>query len=358
MQLPFLIPRVERLRADGELACLRTAAALGGLRSPVVLLARDLCTFTLFETAGLPKSRRLQAARLHARAASPYVAAGSRLIRCGNDYGIWWWDLERIAPLLAGKVIASAAAMRPETLAQPTGKGWRIVQLQQGYEAQYWSPAGLTASTWRPERFDPASWSAFARLVRGAIPAPEIPPTPMQLPIAPDSEAFSLVMAELSRNQVMGHAAGSAATVLAGVTVFLLGQGLALRSDVETIRKETEALRLATPRAGLTAQLETDRQRLTAYRQVEERTNPISATGAAIGIVSLYDLTPTAVEVVDGVLTMTLPYAAGRRSDALVAEFEGSGFFFDVRPRTDAAGQSLIIEMQVREAAPPLSLNE
>lgn len=55
---------------------------------------------------------------------------------------------------------------------------------------------------------------------------------------------------------------------------------------------------------------------------------------------------------------MTLPYAAGRRADELVAEFEGSGYFFDVRPRTDAAAQSLIIEMQIRQAAPPLSLSE
>ena len=358
MQLPFLIPRVERLRADGKLASLRTPAALGGLRSPIVLLARDLCTFALFETSALPKNRRLQAARLHARAASPYVAGGARLIRCGNDYGIWWWDLERIAPLIASRAIAGTAALRPETLAQPTGKGWRIVQLSEGYEAQYWSPAGLAASTWRADRFDASSWSAFTRLVRGATPAPELPPTPRQLPVAPDSEAFSLVMPELSRNQVMGLAAGSAATLTAGVTVFMLGQGMALRSDAGMIREETEALRLATPRSGLTAQLETDRQRLTAYRQVEERTNPISATGAAIGIVSLYDLTPTAVEVVDGLLTITLPYAAGRRSDELVTEFEGSGYFFDVRPRTDLASQSLIIEMQVREAAPPLSLTE
>lgn len=358
MHLPFLIPRVERLRADGELEYLRAPEALGGLRSPIVLLARDLCTFTLFETSSLPPSRRLQAARLHARASSPYVAGGSRLIRCGNDYGIWWWDLERITPLLAGKAISNTAALRPETLSQPSGSGWRIVHLADGYEAQYWSTGGLKASTWRRDRFDQAGWSAFTRLVRGATEAPDTPPVPQRLPIAPDSEAFSLVMAELSRNQLLGLAAGSAATVLAGVTVFMLGQGMALRSDVETIRSETEDLRLATPRAGLTAQLETNRQRLVAYRQVEERTNPISAAGAAIGIVSLYDLTPTALEVVDGVVTMTLPYEASRRADDLVSEFEGSGYFFDVRPRTDAAGQSLIIEMQVREAAPPLSLDE
>ena len=54
-------------------------------------------------------------------------------------------------------------------------------------------------------------------------------------------------------------------------------------------------------------------------------------------------------------LTVTLPYDAVRIADDLVSEFETSGYFHQVQPRTDAAGQRLIIEMQVRQAAPPLS---
>ena len=49
------------------------------------------------------------------------------------------------------------------------------------------------------------------------------------------------------------------------------------------------------------------------------------------------------------------PYEAVKVAGDLVAEFEGSGYFHQVEPRTDAAGQRLIIEMQVREATPPLS---
>ena len=54
-------------------------------------------------------------------------------------------------------------------------------------------------------------------------------------------------------------------------------------------------------------------------------------------------------------VTITLPYDSVKIVDDLVAEFEGSGYFFDVQPRTDAAGQRLVIEAKVREAAPPLS---
>ena len=42
-------------------------------------------------------------------------------------------------------------------------------------------------------------------------------------------------------------------------------------------------------------------------------------------------------------------------SDSLIADFEQSGYFYDVQPRTDAQNQRLVMEMKVREAAPPLS---
>jgi ribonucleoside-diphosphate reductase alpha chain len=49
---------------DGGFDAGHEGGALGRmLRRPVVLLARDLCAFALFETAGLPKARRRQAAR-------------------------------------------------------------------------------------------------------------------------------------------------------------------------------------------------------------------------------------------------------------------------------------------------------
>ena len=56
MQLDFLTPRVERLSADGAIDVVHPGGALGRvLRRPVLLLARDLCAFGLFQTAALPR---------------------------------------------------------------------------------------------------------------------------------------------------------------------------------------------------------------------------------------------------------------------------------------------------------------
>ena len=53
-----------------------------------------------------------------------------------------------------------------------------------------------------------------------------------------------------------------------------------------------------------------------------------------------------------------MDYDGGREvgiADSLIADFEGSGYFYDVRPRTDSQNQKLVIEMKTREAAPPLT---
>lgn len=358
MQFDFLTPPAERLRADGAFERVHEGGVLGRLRPPVLLLSRDFCTFSLFEAAGLPRNRRRQAARLYARTASPYVAGGAALVKCGEDFGIWWWDLERLAPIIRSRFGKLSPAIRPETLAQPSGAGWRIVRLSHGYEAQLWRGKCLAASVWRRDRFDVATWSAFTRLQRSAPPAPDAPPAATTLPVATNSEAFSLARTELSRDQVIVASAAALALMISSSVIFLLGQGLQLAQESAAIERETLEIRAATPRIGATRALEVDRQQLAAYRQIEERTNPVSAAGAAIGIVAFHSLTPNSLDAEEGSLTLTLPYSAVENADELVTDFEGSGYFYDVQPRTDSANQTLVFEMKTREAAPPLTAAE
>lgn len=357
MQLDFLTPPAERLRADGTFETVFTGGLLGRLRRPVVLLARDLCTFALFESGGLPANRRRQAARLYARTASPYLVSGAALVRSTPDFAIWWWDLERILPMTAGRY-RTEPVFRPETLAQPRGTSWRIVRLDRGYEGQLWRDKGLIASVWQRDRFDPASWTRFVRLQRNAPPAPDSPPAAETLPVAPDSEAFSLSLAQVSREQAAVVAGGGFALVVACFVALLLGQGLQLASEAKAIEKATDEMRTQTARPEASRAMEADRQKLAAYRQIEDRTNPVSAAGAAIGIVALHDLTPRAIDAGEDTLTVTLPYSAVEVADELVAEFADSGYFTDVQPRTNASSQTIIFEMKVVQGAEPLSAAE
>lgn len=354
MHLSFLTPRVERLSAEGRFEPLHPGGAIGRFRRPVVLLDRSLCTFARLETAALPRGRRRQAARLHARLASPYVTGGAALVKAGADFGIWWWDLDRVELEVAERFGPGGASLRPETLAQPAGEGFRIVRLAVGYEAQLWRSGALIASSWRLDRFDPQHWLAFCSLQRGADAAAS-PPAAVSLPISFESEAFSFSTSEISREQAIAGAAGGFACVAMAIAAFLFGQGIQLGDRAEALTLEAVALRAETPAAASVQALDATRRRLADFRAIEERTNPLSAAGAAIGIVAFYDLSPTAVDAEEDTLRITLPYSAVERADELVADFEQSGYFYDIEPRTEPASQSLIIEMSVRSAAPPLS---
>lgn len=357
MQLDFLTPRVERLNADGAIDLVHTGGAVGRvLRRPVLLLARDLCAFGLFQTAALPRGRRRQAATLHARVAAPYVRSGSALSKAGDDFGVWWWDADRVDALLASRAVIARPLISPETLAQPRGEGWRIVRLKFGYEAQLWRGKALIASAWRRERYDPTAWSGFVRLQRAAETAPDSPPAPADLPIAFDNrEAFALAPVELTREQLALVAGGGAAFASLCFGAFLLGQGHQMSKDTEQVEGETAEIRAATPRAAAVRNLDASQKKLIAYRRIEEQTSPLSAAGAAIGILAFHDLTPTSLNAEAETLSFTLPYAAIEKVAPLVEELESSGYFHDVQPRTDGTAQTLTVEMKVREAAPPLT---
>ena len=353
MRLPFLTPPAERISADGKVDLVHAGGSLGRLRPRVWLLARDLCTFQLFETRNLPRNRRRQAAMLFARTASPYVVGGMVVVPAGADYGVWWWDLERVSALFP-RGLSSGAVVRPETLAQPLAESWRIVRLAKGYEGQLWRAGRLLASSWRPQPFDGPAWMAFTRLQRDGFDAPAAPPTPVMLPIAPDSEAFAFSGLDLSPRQMAVGFAGMAAFFTLLTSLFFLGQGLRLADDRRDVELEAATLRSGLPTASNTQGLDTDRRRLAAYAEIERRTNPLTASGAALGIVALYNVDPISLETDAESLTIKVPYTALKSINELVGEFANSGYFYDVEPRTDATGQTLSIAMKVRSGAEPL----
>ena len=353
MRLPFLTPSAERVASDGKVERVHDGGSLGRLRPKVLLLARDLCTFQLFEAGNLPRGRRRQAAMLFARTASPYVVAGMVIVPAGSDFGVWWWDLERVSSL-SPNISTSASVVRPETLAQPVAEGWRIVRLSNGFEGQLWRGRRLLASVWRLQPFDAASWMAFARLQRDGSDAPTAPPTPVILPVADDSEAFSLSGLEMSPRQAAIAVGGATTFGIVLASLFLLGQGLRLADDRRDLEREIQTLQASLPAAGNARTQDADRRLLAAYAEIEGRTNPLTAAGAALGIVALYEIEPMGLESDAETLTIKIPYAALDSIDELVGEFETSGYFYDVEPRTEVATQTLFIAMKVRSAAAPV----
>lgn len=356
MHLDFLTPRVDLLNSSGALKTIHRGGFVGQFRPSVILLARDLTTFSYFDASSLPRSRRAPAAALHARTGSPYLNSGSMSVKSGSSYGIWWWDLDRFQSLVEIRDGGGRPVIRPETLGQPTGDGWRIVRLDLGYEAQLWVEGRLKASAWRLERFTVGAWEAFSRLQRGEADSPSMP-TVQSLPLSFSAPAFALSPNDLSREQLAGVIVGVVAFTCLSLAVLFMGQGSRLAEESKAIEAQAAVIQGATPRSSGTNDLEHDRRKLIAFAEIENRTSPLSAMGAAISIASYHDISPTSLEAEQGSLTMTLPYSSVNLADVLIADLEQSGYFYDVRPKTDAANQRLVIEMKTKDGAEPLSVD-
>ncbi len=359
MRFDFLTPRIKRLNADGTTQTVNEGTALGRLlQRPVLLLARELCSFSLFQTSALPRSKRRMAAALQAQAAAPFVRSGWTLSRSGDDYAIWWWDADRVEALMPPGLVAQRPQLCPETLAQPiVHKGeeaWRIVRLSPGYEAQLWRNKALMASAWRRDRFDSAAWSTFTRLQRSLAPAPEQPPAPVDLPAVFDPRQV-MAPAELSREKMALMAGAGAVVMSLGLAAFLLGQASRIDRETAQIEVATDQIRAATPRLATLQNLDGDQKTLLAFQALENRTNPLSAAGAAIGILAYHEISPTALETEAEKLRFVISYAYLDNISDVVSDLQNSGYFYDIQPRSDRNAQTLTFEMKVRESAPPLS---
>lgn len=347
MPLSFLQPRVDRLDSDGRIHSVMEAGALGRLRRPVLLLGRDLCSYALFDAGALPRGQHRRAAVLYAHANGPHVETGSLVLPTGKKIGIWWWDLARVRePILAhyGRV---RPVVRPESLATPRGNGWRILSTAGGYEAQLWKNETLEVSSWRRTRFDARAWSDLVRLHTSDGDLPETPPAPVVLPASIDGRDFGLYSLEISREQALVLGAGAVAVAAIAMSLYLVGTIAGLDKKTRQIELETLEMVRNTPVRASQGSDRTADARLAAFQTVARETNPLTAAGAAIGAVAIYDMSPLALDARSDTLTMTLPPAAAENLDELIAELGGSGYFENIRPRIEPTTRNLVIEMGV-----------
>jgi hypothetical protein len=348
MPRSFLAPPIELLTAEGRLEALDAGGA--AWRRPLVLLARELCSFEWFEAPGGGRAPTAQAARLYARANSPFLSPGMLIRRTGAGYGVWWWDRERIDPWLAEHFDGAGVTVAPETLAQPAGTDWRIVRLASGFELQCWRGKALIASSWRRAAPDAADWSAFARQVRNAPDAAAAPPTPQPLPIASDVSLGSAAGLELTPATAAMLGAGALAVMLAGASAFWVGQGLRLGGLADQAERQAAAERatIARPADDRAAQ-----QRLAAFRALASRPDPVAGLGVALQVLRAHGVTARSFSVDGGVLTVTTPYSALDKVAAVTAALEGAGPFTDVRPLPDSAAGAIKIELTMKGGATP-----
>ena len=354
MMLPsFLAPQIDLLDLNGALHRLSPPGALGRLAPPLVLLARGFCTFQTIDTKALSKRDARQAAKLHAISASPYARAGHVIAASHNRMGIWFWDADRVEALLARHPRRRVYILRPESMAQPAGDGLRLVKLSQGYEAQAWEGGALTASAWRRDRYTPDAWLKFARAA-GSGAALEPPPA-QTLPVSLSRPGLLGLDRPPGRAQMVQAALATAAAALVLSTVFSGAQALRLQRETDATRERAAALGSGDVDPAEAAERRLLEAELRPFTEVAEETNALSAAEVVIGITALYELTPSRLRIEEGEVELTLPYEALERAAELTPEFAASGYFTDIRPRSNPEARELIYRMTVRPGMPPLS---
>ena len=72
----------------------------------------------------------------------------------------------------------------------------------------------------------------------------------------------------------------------AGLFALALGQTVQTDAEADKVEAEIAEIQAATPHQADTMALEGERRRLASFREIEGRTSPLTATGAAIGIIA------------------------------------------------------------------------
>jgi hypothetical protein len=352
MPRSFLTPPIELLTAEGGFAPLASGAPW---RRPIVLVARELCSYAWFEPAAKGAAAG-QAARLYARAHAPYLNPGVLVRRVGGGYGVWWWDEDTVGPYLAARFGDARPLIAPETLAQPPGSGalrgaWRIVQLANGFELQAWRGRALAASSWRRAPPSGADWVAFTRLQREPpVPPPSTPPAPEMLPLATSLDLAPTAL-ELTPASAGRLAAGVAAALLAVLAAFWAGQGLRLGGLADRLERQAHALQQASaPTKGADAD---SLRRIAAFRALAARPDAMAGLETALRVVRARGVQARSFAIDGPVVSVTVPYAALGKVEAITQDLEATGAYAEVRPLTDSADGAIRLEMTLAGAPSP-----
>ena len=343
MPRSFLSRPRELLTASGRFQPLEADGA--AWRQPMVVLARELCAFSWFDSGRASGTAAAAAARLHARTAAPFSNPGCLVRRGPGGFAIWWWDRDWLKPHLRERFGDRTALVAPETLAQPPGEGWRIVRVTHGYEAQLWNAGSLVATTWRSIPFDEAAWRAFTRVQRGAPEAPPSPPAAQHLPLSREP-AVGGGLIEFSPADALRLGVVVVIGGLAAAGGLFCGQALRLNALAKNAEGQADVLRRsATSPSRYDPELP---RRIADFRQLSARPNTFAALSTALGSLNLHSIKPVGFSLEGPSITLTLPYSALGKVSIVTMELEASGEFAEVRPVTDPQSQQIDLKLVAR----------
>jgi len=322
----FPTPVNSRVTASGSLD--RRGSSIQRLvRGERVVISRRHCHF---ESITPPTPRRdmraLQAAKLAARARSPFKSPSVKLVWSDGRIGIWSWPSE----LLAGLGDSEFEAV-PESLLDAPHEGEVLRRRDGGFEGQVWRNRNLVASRWWDLEPDERQWSRFVRAVPAATEAAASAITESDAGLARLAEKAGSIATSLKPRDL----AALAIVLLALPLLFLSGQWLRATQDAGALQRELATLAESTSdvvaaRAGA---LEAG-ARLRTYSDLLGTPHPAAAIAVFAEAAAGFDATLESFSVREGSIEIELAGNSDIPLARLVAQLENSEVLEGVRLET------------------------
>jgi hypothetical protein len=289
-----------------------------------VVLSRRHCHFeSIPAPAGQRDMRAIQAAKLAARARSPFKDPDIRLVWSGGRVGIWSWPKNILEPLAGAEV-----DIVPESLLDPVAEGEVLRRRDGGFEGQVWQGGQLAASRWWDHEPDEAQWRRFVRAV------PAFGDTSERTDVKGDVDIAALVNRAgdaVSRIRARDYLA-LAILLLLVPALYLGGQWLRATMTADALERELATLaesssEVVAARAESMALAGT----LQTYAELLEAPHPAAALAVFAEAAAGFDATLETFAVRDGRMEIELAGNSDLPLASLVEALEDTPVLRDVR---------------------------
>lgn len=311
----------------------------------------------------MPVAERSAALRAAVIAWEPFPDAEFRIALSGSRGIAFAWDRAGLSQMTeAVGIDASAADVWPETLVRtPQVSGLRLVQGQDGFEAECWADACLIASRWWPRQPGADEWQSFVRSLGAAAPADA---DGMTVPVAQTLETVARPWVPVRRltdvegGVSRGELLGWRAVILCCIAVSAASarQLWSAHERVDALKAELATVQAAS--SGTVAARDRALQLMAESRQLSGALGGVLPLELMQHLVQVLpkDVLVREVELEGSRLRLGLDTPASLARSALIKLLQDGNWLRDVREvKSSSSSGNTVLEMRIDGLTPPLA---
>lgn len=309
-----------------------------------VAVSRQKCVFAPFQAPpGTGGAAANAAARVFAANGSPFKNSDVLICRRNDRFGIWWWDKTWAEAALAAAGHANNASILPEPFFRQAGIGPQLVRSGTGYSSQIWDNGFLIADQWARSTPDRDQWADFLRVADQAwVEVPMVSASPF----VSANPYLGTIQSRYSLQTLGRVAGGLGMAIIAGTTLFFLGQ--AVRLYAENIKLTQQITGFQSQNHSRGELFKAKARDLNALKSEFEQPDPLEALKAAQEVLLPFGYKLTTFKFDGKSASFELPIEASVGVDLIAEELDASPHFDRVEPVLDRSRKKLVFTMNLK----------